>query len=212
MGVLHIQACTCCSSKVIHLKSPCAFKPPLVRRVWSNLPNVHKLHRPLDTRLLKESLERIELVQCVGWGGLAGWSGSFRRFFLESGIHIKYETAYTSNLPNGICGLTNSWICWQPIAGTFPSQPSCDVLGRIHGQSTLVSVAVDASGQKTVTGNSKKLKDSAHYPLQFGLEMANLIKPHGAPSASTDSVWSILLVGNVQGRCLLGRPNSNFKL
>ena len=66
---------------------------------------------------------------------------------------------------------------------------------RIHGRSNLVSVTTDTSGQKTVTGNSKRLKESAHYPVGFGLEIASLINPEGSPKASTDwgEKWDCLM-------------------
>ena len=47
-------------------------------------------------------------------------------------------------------------------------------------------MTTDASGQKTVTGNSKRLKESAHYPVGFGLEIANMINPKDSPKASVD--------------------------
>lgn len=56
---------------------------------------------------------------------------------------------------------------------------------RINGKSDLVKVE-QKSGRTTVTGNSAKLRESAHYPLQFGLAVANLINPKGSPDTSTD--------------------------
>ena len=61
---------------------------------------------------------------------------------------------------------------------------------RIHGDSTLVTVETDASGQKTVTGNAKKLKESAHYPVQFGLEISKMIQPKGSPDPNPDRVFN----------------------
>ena len=44
------------------------------------------------------------------------------------------------------------------------------------------------TGRKVVTGIGSKLRKSAHYPLQFGLMLANLINPHGEPTAAPDRV------------------------
>lgn len=76
-------------------------------------------------------------------------------------------------------------------------KPGLDPSGhrRIHGKSELVKVEKTKSGRTTVTGNSSKLRDSAHYPLQFGLTVANLIMPEGAPDACADWVWGVLITG-----------------
>ena len=68
---------------------------------------------------------------------------------------------------------------------------------RIYGKSDLVTVEFDASGKKQVNGNSKRLKESAHYPVQFGLELATLISPYGSPSASMDRGSSCFFLANV---------------
>ena len=60
------------------------------------------------------------------------------------------------------------------------------VLARINGKSDLVTVETNKSGKKNVNGNAKRLRESAHYPLGFGLALAQLIKPHGAPAPSVD--------------------------
>jgi len=58
-------------------------------------------------------------------------------------------------------------------------------MARINGKSDLVTVETK-SGRKRVNGNAKRLRESAHYPLGFGLALAQLIQPHGAPAASVD--------------------------
>lgn len=72
----------------------------------------------------------------------------------------------------------------------FDHQPHI-AIARIHGDSTLVSVETDVSGHKTVTGNAKKLKESAHYPVQFGLEISKMIQPYGYPSPNPDRVFKV---------------------
>ena len=59
-------------------------------------------------------------------------------------------------------------------------------LFRIHGKSKLVTIGVNKQGEKIVTGNSSRLKSSAHYPFQFGLAVASLIHPIGKPETSPD--------------------------
>ena len=82
----------------------------------------------------------------------------------------------TQNLKSSFQTIIWSWIEIQPLISS----------SRIHGASDLVKVGTTPAGEKSVTGNPKRLRESAHYPLGFGLELANHIKPEGKPSASTD--------------------------
>ena len=64
---------------------------------------------------------------------------------------------------------------------------------RIHGKPNLVKVHKSKQGKLSITGNSKRLKESAHYPLGFGLALAGLISPDGPPNPSFDRCCKIVL-------------------
>ena len=56
----------------------------------------------------------------------------------------------------------------------------------MHGKQELVNIGVSKSGTKTVNGKPSSLKVSANYTVEFGLAVANLINPYGAPNPKPD--------------------------
>ena len=60
------------------------------------------------------------------------------------------------------------------------------LVARIHGKSNLVTIGVSKSGKKVVSGKNRNLKQSAEYPIQFGLAIAALITPRDRPTSLPD--------------------------